>query len=251
MASSLRKEIENEIIELYDDMDPTGKNTERMRQFFSTFKDDKAFYRFYRDFFSDVDKNFKCAYEPYDNEVTVHFVEELCKKQGIPLYETLYMPYLDNSDPENPPGTAHPVMVLVYPIKRLKQMVFKKNHTAVSATKRNAETGQVTDADKTARDTDVETYSLIVQNQYNAAREFYGPRADDTGAKFEMMRRIQQDGEVSLEDLPNDPMNKTTMNTIMYYMYGACLTTNFLERSGYVLPTTLKGKEEADTTIKR
>lgn len=251
MAKTLRKEIEEEIIELMDDMDPTGKNTERMQQFFSTFKDDKAFYRFYRNFFSDQDKNFKVSYEPFDNDVTIHFIENICKKHGVPLYETMYMPYLDDSDPDNPPGTMHPVMILVYPIKRLKQMVMKKSHTSVSATQRNAETGQVTNADKTARSTDAETNSLIVQGQYNAAREFYGPRADDMGAKFEMMRRIQQDGEVSLEDLPNDPLNKTTMNTLCYYLYGACLTTNFLEQSGYLLPATLKGREESEVTIKR
>ena len=248
--ASLRKEIEAEMIEFFDDMDPSGRNTERLQQFLATLKDDKAFYRFYRDFFSDPDKNFKIAYEPYNNGVTVEFIEKLCKKHGIPLYETLYMPYLGD-DPDDPPGTAHPVMVLVYPIKRLKQMVFKKNHTAVSATKRNAKTGQVTDADKTARDTDVETFSLIVQNQYNAAREFYGPRADDMGAKFEMMRRIQQDGEVYLDDLPNEAINKTTMNTLSYYMWGAMLTTNFIEQSGYLLPTTLKGKENDDVTVQR
>lgn len=66
-----------------------------------------------------------------------------------------------------------------------------------------------------------------------------------------MMRLIQQNGEVSLSELPNDPMDKVTMNTLNYYMLGACLTTNFIEDSGYLLPITLEARENKDTTIKR
>lgn len=247
---SLRTDIEKDIYEFMDDMDPSGKNTERMRQLFKSFKDDKTFYRFIDRFFDDEEQNFSVAYEPFNNPVNVKFIETIGKKHGIPLYERVYKPFL-TGDTDNPPGTVHPMMVLDYPVKRLKQMVFKKNHSTVSSTKRNPETGQVTGSDKTARVTDVEAFSLIVQEQYNAAREFYGPCADDMSAKFEMIRRIQQDGEVSLDELPNDPMNKITMNTINFYMLGSGITTNFVEKSGYLLPITLKGNEENVTTIKR
>lgn len=248
---TLRQEIEKDILSLYDTLDPSGKNTERMRALLKSFKTDREFYQFFEKFYEDKDQNFSVSYEPYNNPVTVEFVEKAAKKRGVPIYERIYMPYLDDSDPDNPPGSVHPVMVLVYPLKRLKQMIFKKNHSATTATKRNPETGQVTGADKTARETDTETFSLIVQNQYNSAREFYGPRADDMAAKYEMMRLIQQNGEVSLSELPNDPMDKVTMNTLNYYMLGACLTTNFIEDSGYLLPITLEARENKDTTIKR
>lgn len=247
---SLRTEIENEIYELMDDLDPSGKNTERMKQLFKSFKDDKAFYRYMDKFFSDDSMNFNVAYEPFNNPAKVEFFEAVAKKHNIAIYERVFKPYL-TGDTEDPPATTQPLMVLMYPIKRLKQTVFKKNHTAVSSTKRNPETGQVTGADKTARITEVEAYSLIVQEQYNAAREFYGPCSDDMGAKFEMIRRIQQDGEVSIDDLPSDPMNKTTMNTINYYMLGSCVASNFIDPNGLLLPITLKGNEERDTAIDR
>lgn len=247
---SLRTDIESEIYELMDDLDPSGKNTERMKKFFKSFKDDKAFYRYMDKFFSDDSQNFTVAYEPFNNPAKVKFFEKVAEKHNIPIYERVFKPFLTN-DKDNPPGTVNKLMVLKYPIKRLKQTVFKKNHTAVSSTKRNPETGQVTGADKTARITDVEAFSLIVQEQYNAAREFYGPCADDMGAKFEMTRRIQQDGEVSIDSLPFDPVNKTTMNTINYYMLGSCLSTNFIDQSGLLLPITLRGNEDKTVAIQK
>lgn len=247
---SLRTELQNEIYDFMDDMDPSGKNTERLKKFYTSFKSDKEFYKYMIQFFKDENKNFNVSYEPYNNPVEVAFIEKTAKKHDIPLYERVYRPYL-NMDLENPPGTVYPLMVLDYPIKRLKQMVFKKNHSAVSPTKRNAEVGQVTGSDKTARITEPEAFSLIVQEQYNAAREYYGPSADDLSAKYEMLRRIQQDGEVSLDELPNDPLNKVTLNTINYYMLGSGISTNLINENGYLLPITLKGNEERETTIKR
>jgi len=233
-----------------DDMDPSGKNTERMKKLFLSFKSDNEFYKYMKEFFTNEDKNFAIAYEPFDNPVNSDFIHKLFKKYNIPLYERVYKPYL-NGDKENPPATVYPMMVLDYPIKRLKQMVFKKNHTSISTNIRDAKTGQVTGADKIARVTDVEAYSLLVQELYNVAKEYYGPMSDDSAATYEMMRLIQRDGEVSLADLSNDPLNKVTMNTINYFMLGSCLSSNLIERTGYVLPITLKSKEEEVSTIKK
>lgn len=247
---STRTELEKDILTFIDDMDPSGKNSQRMKNLFKSFKSDTEFYRYMKKFFNNDDMNFAIAYEPLDNPVNSDFIHNLSKKYKIPLYEIVYKPYLNN-DIDNPPATVYKMLVMDYPVKRLKQMVFKKNHTSISANKRDAKTGQVTGSDKTARITDVETYSLLVQEQYNAAREYYGPMSDDTSASYEMARIIQRDGEVSLNDLPNDPLNKVTLNTINYFMLGAGLSTNLIERTGYVLPITLKNQEERTSTIKR
>lgn len=244
---STRTQLESEIYELFDDMDPSGRNTERMKNLFKGMTD-KQFYAFTIDFFSDEKKNFTCSYIPCDNPVTIEFIEKIAEKHGIPLYEHVFMPYMSDTPdkPETIPVTPHKVMVLVYPVKRLKQMGFLKAHSGISNTHRNAETGQVTEVDKTTRETDNETYSLIVQNQYNTLRELYGPRADDMPAKYEMMRRIQRDGEVSLEDLPNRKEDKTTMNTMYYYLLSAGLATNLMDETGYVLPGTLRRKRNEE-----
>lgn len=246
---TLRKEIETDICGLIDDMDPSGKNTDRMKNYFKTM-DDYTFYEFIDEFFDNIDKNFPVAYEAYNNPVTMDFAHKVAKKRNVPVYERIFRPYV-NGDTENPPGTVYPIMVLDVPVKRLKQMAFSKNHTSTAAAKRDPRTWQVTGEDRTARVTDVETYSLLVQGAYAPAQEFYGPMADDVDAHYEMLRLIQRDGEVELRDLPNDPTSKVTMNTINAFMLGSCLESNFIDESGFILPITLKGREEKTTTIDR
>lgn len=247
---SLRSEIEHDVIDLYDTLDPSGRNSERMKRFFKTMTD-KQFYKYYYEFFSDEERQFPTvSYIPYDNPVNCEFVFKVADKYDIPITEIMYMPY-GADDPENPPGTICPVMILDYPMKRLKQMSITKNHSSGVATNRSTETGQVTGHDKVARETDMETYSLIVQQQYAAAREFYGPQADGLPAKYEMLKRIRVDGSVSLEDLPNEPENKTTLNTLNYYMLGAGFETSFISDNGYVLPQTIAGKEDKQLRVKR
>lgn len=246
---ALRKELEGYIYDLMTTMDPTGKNTERMRNFFKPMSD-KEFLKFMDEFLENPDKNFCVGYEPYNNPVTMDFIHNVAKKRGVPIYERVYRPYV-NGDIEDPPGTPNLIMVLDVPVKRLKQMAFSKNHASTATNKIDPRTGQVTGEDRTARVTDVETYSLIVQGQYNAAQEFFGPASDDTDAHYEMLRRIQRDGEVELADLPNDPVNKVTLNTINALMIGSCLESNLITETGYMLPVTLKGKGDEPDVIQR
>lgn len=246
---SLRKDIENDIYELFNDLDPSGKNTMRMKEFFNKM-DDKKFFKYAKEFFEDEDNNFRIAYIPFEHSMTFDKINKIADKHGIPLYEYMYMPYL-TGDAENPPGTLHKMLIGDIPIKRLQQMLFKKNQTSVNITKRNPETGQVTDSDKSSRVTDVEVYSLIVQNQNNAALEFYGPKADDMKMKSRMLKDIQRNGETSLENLESDTINKMSLNTINYMFLGACMTTNLIDSTGYMLPITIKAREEKDTTIER
>lgn len=246
---STRSELEKELYEFTDDCDPTGRNTERLRALLKPM-DDKTFYKFMDEFFENEKKNIQIGYEAFDNPVNIQFIEKLAKKYDIHLYEIVYKPYL-TGDIANPPASVHPVLVLDIPIKRLKQMVVAKSHTSLTNTKRDAKTGQVTGSDKTARVTDVEAYSLIVQELYACAQESYGPMADDQAASFEMQRQIQKNGEVSLADLPKDPLSKTTTNTIFYMMLGAGVTTNLIEESGYILPLTMMAKEDQSSTIDR
>lgn len=236
---TLREEMTEEILSFFDDLDPSGANTERMRKFLSKFKSDKEFYEYYVKFFEDPDRNWEVSYKPFENGVNMDFIEKVANKHGIPIYEIVYMPYL-SEDPDDPVGTVYPVMVIDFPIKRLKQMVYKKSHTSMAATKRSSETGQVIAEDKTARLTDPEVYSLIVENQYNAAKEFFSLRADNLKAQNEAQRKIIRDGELSLEDVDTSPANSVTANTLQKYMYGACLVTNIASDHPYLLPYTIK-----------
>lgn len=246
---SLRNEIETAIYTMLDDADPSGSNTERMKTFLSAMND-KQFYTYFDRFYADQNMNYNVTYQLCDNPVTVEFVEKLCDKYKIPLYEYVYKPFL-NGDTKDPPRTVHKILVIDIPNKRLKQMIMSKNHMSVNPTKVDAKTGQMTGHDRVGRVTTPELYSLIVQNQLNVAKEEYGPLADDPRAANEMIRLIQRDGEVSLKDLPDDPLDKVAMTTIAYYMLGAGLITNMLDESGYVLPITARGDEEDSSAIQR
>lgn len=246
---SLRSELEKEIYDLMDDMDPTGKNTERMRNYLKSL-DDHAFYKHMDEFFEDDQRMFPVAYEPYNNPVDMNFIHDVAKKRNIPIYERVYRPYV-NGDTEDPPGTVHPIMVLDVPVKRLKQMAQSKNHVSTAGNKRDPRTGQVTGEDRTARVTDVEAFSLLSMGQYRAAQEFYGPAADDMEAHYAMLRAIQRDGEVELRDLPNDPINKVTLNTVNAFMLGSGIACNWISDEGYILPITLEAREDKNSTIDR
>lgn len=246
---SVRKDLEAELFSFLDDCDPSGKNTERLRSFLKPMTD-KEFYDYFYEFFNNPDKYIQVGYEAYNNPVTVQFVEKLAKKHNVKLREIIYKPYV-TGDINNPPASVYPVLVMDVPIKRLKQMVAMKSHTSLTNTKRDAKNGQVTGHDKTARVTEPEAYSLIVQECYACAQEAFGPMADDEAAYFEMQKQILRNGEVSLEDLPNDPINKVTMNTINAFIIGSGIVSNLIDESGYVLPITMKDQEVNKNAIKR
>lgn len=246
---SIRKDLEAELYDFLDDCDPSGRNTERLKKLFVSM-DDKQFYRYMNDFLNDDMKNIQVGYLPYDNPVSLEFANKLAKKYNIPIYEIVYKPYL-TGDTKNPPASIYPVMVVDVPIKRLKQMVMTKSHATVSAAKRDSKSGQVTGHDKVGRVTDVEAYSLVVQEMYACAQESFGPMSDDEAAFRKMQIAIQRDGEVSLKDLPSDPTDKVAMNTIEYYMLGSGVCSNLIDSSGYVLPITLLAKDDKSTTIDR
>lgn len=246
---SLRTEIEKDIYEMLNDADPSGENTKRMKELFQQMND-LQFYRYMDQFYSDPDQNYTISYKPYDNPVTIEFIEKIMAKHGIPLYEYVYKPFLTN-DTEDPPRTTHKQLVVDVPVKRLKQMVQIKNHVSANPTKIDPRSGQMSGHDRVARVTTPELYSMIAQNQYNAAREYYGPMADNLKAQREMERKILSDGEVELSDIEIDSADSVSVNTIAYYMYGGGIITNLLDQSGYVLPITQKGREDKTSTIER
>ena len=247
--TALRRELEKEIYDQLDIMDPSGKNTDRMKKFFGAM-DDKAWYRHMDKYFDNPDQYISVGYEPYNHPVTLDFVYDVAKKLGVPVEEYVYKPFL-TGDVEDPPGSVHKETVIDVPVKRLKQMANTKNHTSTSASRRDSRTGQVTGEDRTARITDVEGFSLLAGGMYSAAQEYYGPMADNLEAHNAMLRAIQRNGEVELRDLPNEPSDRVTLDTINSYMIASCLMSNLVSPDGYTLPSTIKGRDDTTSTIHR
>lgn len=242
MASDIatkRKKFMEVLINTMDRLDPTGTNSQ-------TYKDqldkmsDKEFDKWAREFFKDEKSNFYLEVVEYERDITYEKIEEAAKYLKMPLYETVYIPYI-NRDPDNVVVTPQPVPVGYIHEKRLQQTVHKKNAGSTNIKIRNPKSGQVINEDKNARNTDVETYAMISIGANKALAEFLGPRADDTLARNEMYAKIAEDGFVSLEDLTSKPENKTSLITLETYFLMQGFKTNLVTKGDLIIsPKTHK-----------
>lgn len=230
---SNRKEIEQLIYDTFDAMDPSGMNTERYRNEFSNM-DDKQFEKFMKAFLKNPDENFILEISEFENDLNMENIEKAADVLGIPIYEYVYMPHL-TMDKQHIVVSKEKCLVGYINVKRTQQLLHKKNGISVSNEKVSALTGQVTNKDKNSRDSDIEATLLVSLDANAILQELHGPRADDPVMKREMMNSISNKGYVALEDLPNSPTNKVTLNTVNAYLIGSQLHSDLVS-SSYILP---------------
>ena len=123
-------------------------------------------------------------------------------------------------------------------IKRLQQINFKKLGLSTDVSERNMITGQVTGHDKNSRNSDAETTALLTVGANASLKEFMSARADDMVMKKEMNQKILRDGYVSMADLTDKLVNKTTLNSASVFFLGAGIM-NDLITNDYLLPKTV------------
>lgn len=221
-----RKKFMDYLLKVINTLDPSGENEKLYNQIYGKMSD-KEFDKYIREFFEDDKANFYLEVVEFDRDLSIDNIIKCAELMKVPLFERVAMPYL-NGDLDNIIATPEPVAVGYLHEKRLPQTVLKKNSGSVDIQKRNPKTGQVVNEDKNARNSDVETFSLIALGANKALAEFMGPRADDMKAKSEMYNLISRDGYVSLEDLTNDPYNKVAINTLDVYFTMQGLRTNMV-----------------------
>lgn len=218
-----RKRMMDLFFSVLKDIDKSGKNKELYESKFNTMSDTQ-FKNFFDNFFKSKD-NFVIQFIPYDEEPTMEDAVRAGKKIGVSMTERVALKHMRDGY-----ITDYECMVIPLGIKRLQQMVNKKNSTSFTANMRDSKTGQVTNDDKNARISDTETAALMVAGLEDVAKELLGPRADDVEAFNEMNRQIMEDGYTSLEKLPNDIRNKTTLNLVDVYFLGAGVKTNLITK---------------------
>lgn len=230
-----RKQFMETLCHTLDILDPTKTNSKRYHEMLDPMSD-KDFDTWATDFLNDEKQQFYLEIIEYDKsrELKYDNIDKAAKYLGVPLYERVYVPYI-NRDPDNIVVTPYPVPVGYIHEKRMMQTLEKKNSGSTSIHKRNQLTGQVTGDDKNGRNSDVETYSMLAIGAEKGLQEFMGPRADDDVARRAMARDIANNGYVSLADLPNDPLNKTSMNTLDTYFIMQGFKTNLI-KGGDILP---------------
>ena len=236
MTKPKRVKMEKLIYDVMSELDPTGANTTKYKNLFKGMSD-VQFDTFFKKLFANDNDYITLDVVDYEVDLKIDQVEKAAKVLSIPLAEHIAMPYV-NRDIDSPIMSKMPVFTGYVHIKRMQQVLSKKNTTSTDIGERSALTGQVTGKDKNARDSDTENFALVTLDATDNLRELLGPRADDRVMKSELYADISRKGYGNLAGLTNDVSNKATLNAVDVYLIGMGIKSD-LVTDGLVLTGTL------------
>jgi hypothetical protein len=220
-----------------DAIDPTGRNTEKYKEYFDKMSDEE-FKKVFKDFLLDPTDNFTAEMDQFDQNVTIEKIVHAGQTANVVLEDYLVMPSISD-DPDDPYVTNEKVLLLHLNQRRVQQTLSVKNHVSTSIDKRNPKTGQVIDDDKNSRTSDMEMYQLIFQGAFDKLREDYGPKSDNLVAKNEMLYQIQRKGAVSLNELPNLTKDKIALNYMNFLLLAAGYSSDLINEKD-LLPIVIE-----------
>ena len=232
-----RLEAERLIYKIYDILDPSGKNKDFWVEEFSKMSDEQF-------------KKYISGHYPFYfqtgafKEPKIDQIKKALDVLEVPLLESVYLPYKYKDPKTGKPIKSKPCLVVYIHMKRMKQMLTKKNSYSTSANTRDMKTGLLTGIDKNGKESDREFESLAVSGLMSTAEELSRPRADSMDDKDIMNNTIKNLGQVSLKDLPEDKADSLSKNMLNAYLIGAQLYSNIVSKDDYMLPYTATGKEK-------
>lgn len=231
-----RQEIEELIYKVYDTIDKTHTNSEYYKNIFSKMSDEE-FYKFFERrlplrFHEDA---FKIQPKMYE-------IVDAFKIIDKPLLERVNFPHIYvNSNGK--PVQSKECMVIYIHIKRMKQMLSKKNNASMRVGKRDMRTGLLMQEDKAAKETDREFESLASYGLDYTMDEFRTVKADAMQASAEMIATIVDKGSVSQNDYAVTKVDGLARNMLNVYLLGAGVYSNLIDRE-YMTPLTAKNKQK-------
>lgn len=218
-------------------LDPSGKNAREWENKFKSMNDADLL-KFIKEL-SKPDVNFYLEIAPFGgSDPDLRKIEEALLINNSQCEEYVYFRDRLTSD-GSMTRSVDRVPVFTIHIRRLQQIATKKNNFTYGINKRNALINQVTGEDKVARNSDSESYALIIQGAENTLKELMGPRADGGRSKVSMYRQISEQGYTRLDQLDNDNTQKSTLRLLDVYLMSAGLKSDLLG-PGLVLVQTLK-----------
>jgi hypothetical protein len=169
--------------------------------------------------------------------VTLKQIQDAADFLNVPLEEYVY--YRHMVDGVNI-RTKHKVPVGYINIKRLQQMLSKKNQFTFDTKSVDYATGEVKGKSKVHHISNSETYMLLLQNSKNTLKEFFGPRGSNLDQKKEMKNKIATDGWVSLKDMPKAEEKNEAINSLDMYIISSGLRSDlqFSNPNDYKTPFT-------------
>ena len=206
-------------------LEPEGVNAKQWGDVLSGM-DPNAFDKWIADFLKDDDKHFTLEVMPFRNEPKLEDVERAAKLLGLPLEERVTFRHQKGE----PFQTQAKVPVGYIHVRRLQQILKKKNRFTTDISKRNPATGQVTGGSKIGRNSAAETNALITMEADRAWQELLGARAGGWGSKLALYNAINQDGFASLDEVQaaESVLDRKTTNMMDVYLTAAGLQTDLI-----------------------
>jgi len=230
-----REEIELLIYKIFDTIDPSMTNSDYYRELFATMNNDE-FYRFF-----ERRLPLRFHYDIFKIEPKMYEIIDAFKILNKPLFEKVNLPYMyRNADGES--VQSQECLVIYIHIKRMKQFVTHKSHSALNIDKRDMKTGLLSGDDKGAKETDREFEALATFGLEHAIDEFSRVRADSLRAGSEMNSIIMTKGFVSEKDFNVEKSDSLSKNLMNVYLLGANIHSNLIDID-YMTPYTAKNKQ--------
>ena len=232
-----RKQAEELIYKVFDALDPSKTNSDYYKGIFSSMSDE--------DFLKFCKRRlpYRFHMKVFDIEPSMSDIFNAFKIIDFPLIESVKLPYVYTDPDTGEAVETQECMVIYIHLKRMKQMLTKKNHTSINIEKRDMKTGLLTGDDKSGKETDREFECLATMGLDYTIDEFSRPKADALDAMSQMSNAILSKGYVSDEDITvtkTDSIGKNLFNT---YLLGAHIYSNLIEVD-YMTPLTAKNKKQ-------
>lgn len=229
-----RQQAEELIYKIYDTVDPSKTNSDYYRKIFATMTD-KDFEEFCKRRLP-----FRFHNSVFKVEPKMYDIIDAFKVLDKPLLEKVKLPYVYKNLKGEPVETQECMVIYIH-LKRMKQMLTKKNNTAMNIEKRDMKTGRLIGEDKGGQETDKEFESLATMGLDWTMDEFARPKADAMSAISQMSSAILANGFVSDKDLQipsDDSLGKNMLNA---YLLGAHIASNLVDID-YMTPYTAKNR---------
>lgn len=228
-----RKRAETSFIQLINDLDPSGSNTEVWKYRFSQMSD-KDFDTWMKNMFEDplhthISVDLNQTDEKTREMIDLDHIEKVAKKYKVKLKEYVAFPHLNPDDPGNPVITSTEVPILVIPVRKMQQFLQHKNFSAGTTEHSNPITGQVTGDSKAASIGDMQTAALVTTNQKETLKEMLTIRADNMPGKMRMLSQIEKYGRVKYEDCLVNLNDSQSLETTRAFIQAACLKSRVLK----------------------
>lgn len=231
-----RQEAETLIYKVMDAADKTKTNSDYYRKLFANMSDD--------DFLNFCKRRlpFRFHQELFKVEPKMYDITEAFKILNKPLMEKVKLPYVYINKDGEPVETQECLVIYIH-LKRMKQMLTKKNSTAINIEKRDMKTGLLTGEDKGGKETDREFESLAIMGLDYTMDEFARPKADAMSAITQMSNAIMSQGYVSEKDLNIPKDDSLAKNLLNAYLIGAHIHSNLVDVD-YMTPHTVANKQK-------